>query len=116
MPLQTAIVSARPDQIPVMLSSKFQQTLVNSLAQQDRLLHMAAKKVVTRMTAFAQNAASPALRVSLAVALQRQGAGNFDRQTHTKTVAQLLQVLFLHSCSRHKSALTSLAVASEIVS
>lgn len=65
---------------------------MNSLAQQDRMLHMAAKKVVARMTAFAEKAASPSLRVALAVALQRQGAGNFDRQTRTKTVSQLLQV------------------------
>lgn len=75
----------------MILSPKFQQTLVNSLAQEDRILHMAAKKVVARMTAFAEKAAAPALRVALAVALQRQGGGSFDRQTRTKTVADLLK-------------------------
>ncbi len=82
----------RPDQIPVALSQKFQQTLVNSVAQQDRILHMAARKVVARMSAFAENAATPGLRVALAVALQSRGGGSFDRQTRTKTVSQLLQV------------------------
>ena len=75
------------------LSPKFQQTLVNSLAQQDRILHMAAKKVVARISAFAEKyVGSPGMRVALAVALQSKGGGNFDRQTRTKTVAHLLQV------------------------
>ena len=76
------------------LSPKFQQTLVNSLAQQDRILHMAAKKVVDRMSSFAENAGTPSLRVALAVALQSKGGGSFDRQTRTKTVTHLLQVCF----------------------
>lgn len=82
----------RQDQVPAVISPRFQQTLVNSLAQSDRLLHTAARKVVVRMTAFAQSASSPALRVSLALALQRHGTGNFDRLTRTKTVFHLLQV------------------------
>ena len=89
----------RPDQIPVALSPKFQQTLVNSLAQQDRILHMAAKKVVARMSSFAENASNPGLRVALAVALQNRGGGSFDRQTRTKTVSQLLEVGHPAECS-----------------
>jgi hypothetical protein len=40
----------RPDQVPAVFSPKFQQTLVNSLSQQDRVLHPAAKKAVNRYT------------------------------------------------------------------
>lgn len=50
------------------------------------------------MGTFAENAASPSMRVALAVALQSKGGGSFDRQTRTKTVSQLLQVCTLSEC------------------
>ena len=84
--------ACRPDQVPAVFSPLFRRSLVNSLAKADSHLHTAAKRAVERMTGFAENAADPALRIALAVALQRQGGAGFDRLTKTKTTADLLKV------------------------
>lgn len=75
-----------------MFSPKFQRTLANSLSQEDRHLHAAAKKVVEDIGRLARVAEDPALKVAIAVALQRQGGTGFDKLTQTTTAADVMQV------------------------
>jgi hypothetical protein len=47
---------------------------------------------VTQVAKHAESASDQDVRVAIAVALQRQQGGGFDRLTKTRTAARLLQV------------------------
>ena len=80
----------RPDQVAIVFSPRFQRTLTNSLSQKDRHLHAAASKVVQEIGRIAQDAEEPAVKVAIAVALQRHGG--FDKLTQTSTAADVMKV------------------------
>ncbi len=59
---------------------------------------MSLSCMVAQVAKHAESAADNDLRVAVAVALQRQRGGGFDRLTKTKFAAKLLQVHACHVC------------------
>ena len=78
--------------MPFLLTPAFLRVLVNSLSRPDTHLNAAARRLIEHLARHAESAAEPTLRVAVAVALQRQRGGGFDRLTKTKYAANLLKV------------------------
>ena len=78
--------------MPFLLTPAFLRVLVNSLSKPDTHLHAAARRLIEQLARHAESSADATLRVAVAVALQRQRGGGFDRLTKTKYAANLLQV------------------------
>ena len=78
--------------MPFLLTPAFLRVLVNSLSRPDTHLHAAARRLIEQLARHAESSADATLRVAVAVALQRQRGGGFDRLTKTKYAANLLQV------------------------
>lgn len=78
--------------MPFLLTPAFLRVLVNSLSRPDTHLHAAARRLTEQLSRHAESSADATLRVAVAVALQRQRGGGFDRLTKTKYAANLLQV------------------------
>ena len=83
--------------MPFLLTPAFLRVLVNSLSKPDTHLHAAARRLIEQLARHAESSADATLRVAVAVALQRQRGGGFDRLTKTKYAANLLQVSLLSS-------------------
>ncbi|KAK9903496.1 hypothetical protein WJX75_007153 [Coccomyxa subellipsoidea] len=85
--------SLRAEHVPLVFTPRFLRTLVNSFGHSDAHLHAAAKRLLEQVAKHAESAPDKDVRVAVAVALQRQRGGGFDRLTKTKFAAKLLQGL-----------------------
>ena len=86
----------RSEHISFLLTPTLLRVLTNSLSKQDTHLHSAAKRLIEHLARHAESAPNATLRVAVAVALQRQRGGGFDKLTKTKYASNLLKVCRLH--------------------
>jgi len=92
---EDSIFSCRAEHIPFLLAPTFLRVLVNSLSKPDTHLHSAAKRLIEQLARHAESMSDTTLRVAVAVALQRQHGGGFDKLTKTKYATNLLKVFIL---------------------
>ena len=86
----------RSEHIPFLLTPTLLRVLTNSLSKPDTHLHSAAKRLIEHLARHAESAPGATLRVAVAVALQRQRGGGFDKLTKTKYASNLLKVCPFH--------------------
>lgn len=94
--------ACRSEHIPYLLTPTLLRVLTNSLSRADTHLHSAAKRLIEHLARHAESAPDATLRVAVAVALQRQRGGGFDKLTKTRYASNLLKVckIMFTLCSR----------------